>query len=193
MSFLYLFDAIEFDAAGEVSASKSVSLEQARSNYLYLVSKYNQMFLKEENQEVPAFFKEELGAVLAEVEKGGDFDKAEKKVLANCVARVQKMASDAQSRRQFVSALNAQIALDDKKIVDKVGVAENRLHKEYLFTKLAAQVFESVVIASAKEGAMADKKSKSAIFKDIIKYNSLIASASMVKSAEAGVQTSKSA
>ena len=193
MSFLYLFDAIEFDAAGEVSASKSVSLEQARSNYLYLVSKYNQMFLKEENQEVPAFFKEELGAVLAEVEKGGDFDKAEKKVLANCVARVQKMASDAQSRRQFVVALNAQIALDDKKIVDKVGVAENRLHKEYLFTKLAAQVFESVVIASAKEGAMADKKSKSAIFKDIIKYNSLIASASMVKSAEAGVQTSKSA
>ena len=52
MSFLYLFDAIEFDAAGEVSASKSVSLEQARSNYLYLVSKYNQMILKEENQEV---------------------------------------------------------------------------------------------------------------------------------------------
>ena len=193
MSFLYLFDAIEFDAAGEVSASKSVSLEQARSNYLYLVSKYNQMFLKEENQEVPAFFKEDLGAVLAEVEKGGDFDKAEKKVLANCIARVQKMASDAQSRRQFVAALNSQIALDDKKIVDKVGVAENRLHKEYLFTKLAAQVFESVVIASAKEGAMADKKSKSAIFKDIIKYNSLIASASMVKSAEAGVQTSKSA
>ncbi|MBQ7327390.1 MAG: hypothetical protein IJX00_00285 [Clostridia bacterium] len=193
MSFLYLFDAIEFDAAGEVSASKSVSLEQARSNYLYLVSKYNQMFLKEENQEVPAFFKEELGAVLVEVEKGGDFDKAEKKVLANCVVRVQKMASNAQSRRQFVAALNAQIVLDDKKIVDKIGVAENRLHKEYLFTKLAAQVFESVVIASAKEGAMADKKSKSAIFKDIIKYNSLIASASMVKSAEAGVQTSKSA
>lgn len=193
MSFLYLFDTIEFDATGEVCASKSVSLEQARSNYLYLISKYNQMFLKEENQEVPAFFKEELASVLAAVEGGEDLAKAEKEVLANCLPKVQKMFASAQSRRQFVSALNGQIAVEDKRIVERVGVAENRLHKEYLFTKVAAQVFESVVIATAKEGALTDKKSKSAIFKDIIKYNSLIESASMLKTAEVATQTTKSA
>ena len=193
MGFLYLFDTIEFDAAGDVCASKSVSLQQARSNYLYLVSKYNQMFLKEEGQEVSAFFKEELASVLAEVEKGGDFAKAEKKVLANCLPKVQELFAACQSRRQFVGDLNGKTAVEDKKIVEKVGVAENRLHKEYLLTKVAAQVFESVVVASAKEGAMADKKTKSAIFKDIIKYNSLISTASMLKTAEAKVQTSKSA
>ena len=65
MDFLYLFNLLDFDNKGQVMATSDVDLNHARSNYLYLLSKYNQRLL-EDGEKIPEFFKTELAKVLEE-------------------------------------------------------------------------------------------------------------------------------
>ena len=41
---MYLFDLVDFNEDGAVSATKLFDENHAKANYLYLVSKYNQKF-----------------------------------------------------------------------------------------------------------------------------------------------------
>ena len=82
MEFLYLFDLIDFDENGIVCEG-SHGISQSQSNFLYLLSKYNQVILKEENLPIPDFFKSELFSVLEAVCEG-NFGASKKKVLENC-------------------------------------------------------------------------------------------------------------
>ncbi|MBP3432086.1 MAG: hypothetical protein J6K39_04475 [Clostridia bacterium] len=183
MSFLYLFDLLDFDANGNVAAGKSVSLEESRSNYLYLLSKYNQAFLQEEKVAVPQFFKEELSSVLSSVEKGGDFAKAKKQVLSNCLSKVQKCAEG--SDKTLILALNDQVSVSDKNFADKVGNETNNLKLEYIITIFSGKVFDNICSLQAQA---ATKENKSKLFKEVIKYNSLVSSASKVRENKAAME-----
>ena len=73
MDFLYMFDLLDFDNKGNLKAAKGADLAKAQSNFLYLISKYNQLFLKAKKLPVPDFFKGELGNVVGESRKTSGF------------------------------------------------------------------------------------------------------------------------
>lgn len=189
MSFLHLFGMVEFDKETKnVCATSRFNLEQARSNYLYLVSKYNQNLLKEKNMEVPEFFKDELSNVLKNVEKGGDFEKAKSLVLRNCLLEVQKQAKGASCDESLIVRLNELVAENDKQFASKFSKAVNNLQLSYIITQISGKIFDETVTLSLD---LSDKKAKSNAFKNIIKYNGLIATADKVKSNEISVSDYK--
>ncbi len=181
MSFLYLFDKVDFENDGQVCATKQHGLEETRSNFLYLVSKYNQAFLQENGESIPEFFKSELNKVLEDVEKGGDFSKAKSKVLENCCEKVQKLAKTSKTEKEFVSSLNDNVSLKDKSFAESLKKVDNNKHLEYIITFFSGKLFEKVSIQSALGGADMDKKEKSNLYKDMIKYNSLVAVTDKIK------------
>lgn len=179
MSFIYLFDKIGFDKNGAVCATKACTLEQARSNFLYLLSKYNQHFLQEDKLPIPAFFKENLSGVLSGVENGENYESAKKEVLKNCTPKVITLAKGVKSEQEMISKLNDLVYVNDSKVGD-LKKADNKKHLEYILTALSGNVFESV-FAQINSGAEAEKKTRSNLYKDIIKYNSLVSTADKVK------------
>ncbi len=180
MSFLYFFDLLDFDAKGNVCATKSADLAHARSNFLYLISKYNQMFLKDENLPIPSFFKEELQAILQDVEQGGDYQQAKNQVLRSCLPKVQVYSRG--SERELVSALADKISLKDMAFADEMKSAVNNLQLAYIITHISGKKFESIGRALASENP--DTQTKSKMFKDIITYNSLVGTAEKVKNSD---------
>lgn len=189
MSFLYLFDMVDFDKETKnVCATSRYSLEQARSNYLYLVSKYNQNLLKEKDLDVPEFFKEELSNVLQNVENGGDFDKAKAQVLKNCLPEVKKVAQSLNCDEALIFKLNELTSENDKQFASKFSKAVNNLQLSYIITQISGKIFDETVTLSLD---LSDKKAKSNAFKNIIKYNGLIATADKVKSNEISVSDYK--
>ena len=186
MSFLYFFDMVAFDKdTREVCETNSFNLGQARSNFLYLISKYNQNILKEKKEEVPSFFKEELSTVLEGVENGGDFEKAKATVLKNCLPEVQKQADGAYCDETFIIRLNELAAESDKQFAAKFSKAVNNLQLSYIITQVSGKIFDETIALTMD---MSDKKAKSAAFKNIIKYNGLMVAADKVKQNEMSVE-----
>jgi len=171
MAFLYMFDLVDFDEKGEVCATKTASLEQSRSNYLYLISKYNQIFLKELGVDYDEFFKTELPAVLVEVEKGGDFDKAKLIVLAHCGNFVQEMSAKSSTDRALVERLNENVVMQDSKFYKAYNNAVNDKERNYIITLANDKIFSDIIMGMTRTD---DKKEKSSLFKNIIKYNNRI-------------------
>lgn len=183
MSFLYFFDLTNFDKEGKVSASSKYDINHSRSNFLYLISKYNTYFLKEDELSIPDFFKGRLGEILSDVEQGGDFVKAKAEVLKNCCPKVQMLANNSSSDKEFVARLNNVVPLKDKEFSTAVKNVENEKHLAYMLTAISGMLLEKAEVKAKKVADLneIDKKEKSSLFKDAIKYNSLVAAASKVQ------------
>ncbi len=181
MSFLYFFDLVSFDKDGKVCESKIYDKNHAYSNYLYLVSKYNAYFVKEEGVSLPDFFKTELSTVLKDVEDGKSFEDAKKTVIKNCLPKVQLLAKNSANEREFVENLNCVVPIRDKDFAGSVKEVENDKHLAFILTGLSGKLFEKISNKVADSEVMQDKKEKSKVFKDTIKYNSLVETANKIQ------------
>lgn len=181
MDFLYLFDMVDFDATGKVSANKC-GLEKARSNFLYLLSKYNQTILQEENLPISDFFKTELSSILEEVENGGDYEKSTKAVLSNCHLKVQQYAMTANNEKDMLLKLNETISARDVLFANLVGKNVNHLQLAYIITSLSGKLEKK--IEEALDKGISSKAEKSKVFRDMIKYNRLMLTAQKVGNGE---------
>ena len=184
MEFLYLFDLIDFDENGNV-CEDGQGISQSQSNFLYLLSKYNQVILKEENLPIPDFFKSELFSVLEAVCEG-NFGESKKKVLANCHLKVQQIANSVKSDKELISLLNDTISAKDENFAKLVGKNVNHLQLAYIITSLSGKIEKKIELAI--ENGLQDKMVKSKTFKDIIKYNRLMLTAQKVGSGELTVK-----
>lgn len=182
MDFLRLFDLVDFDKDGNVCQTKRFALNKARSNYLYLLCKYNQRFLEEENLAIPQFFKEDLYDLLENVEKGGDFSKAKKKVLENCLPKIQLLAKKSGSDRQLLLGLNDKVVVKDIEFANKNRASVNNLALAYIITGISGQVEKK--IEKQMDETITDQKSKSKLFKNVVKYNGLVSTADKVSKNE---------
>lgn len=180
MDFLYLFDVVNFDACGNVCGGEENGL--SRSNYLYLLSKYNQTILQEEGLPISDFFKVELAGVLEAVEKGSDFESAKKLVLSNCHLKVQQLALSCRSDKELVLRLNGTISARDEAFAKLVGKNINHLQLAYIITSLSGKV-EKKIEESLLEG-VSGKLEKSKVYKEMIKYNRLMLTAQKVGAGE---------
>lgn len=181
--FIYLFDLLDFDECGKVCATKFMDLKRAQSNFLYLISKYNQMFLKGQGLKLPDFFIEELSDVLIDLEtEGKTFEQAKELVLKHCVPQVQKFAT--QEDKNLFLNLRDKVGFDTlsfsdksvKKMVDNFETCVNDKEKGNRITRKAAEKFNNIcqVIANHLLDKEFDKYEKSFLFKEIISYNSLV-------------------
>ena len=176
MSFLYLFDLMDFDEHGKVKEAKGITLSQARSNFLYLVSKYNQKFLKEKNLPVPSFFKEELSGLLTYVEMGRDYELIKKKVLSACLPRISALSNI--NERELIFSLNSQVTLDDLDFADKFKDIKNTLQLEYIMTTISGKIYDKIFSLFSQPMT---KENKSKLYKEIINYNALVSATSKVR------------
>ena len=177
MDFLYLFNLLDFDSNGQVRETSDVDLNHAKSNYLYLLSKYNQKLL-EDGEKIPEFFKTELQNVLTKVENGADFGAAKAKVLENCKKPVQILAQDGKSDKVLVGRLNRLIIAKNEAQKD-LGKAINNKQVTYILTQLSNKSFDAAVELQA-QGEL-DAKGKSNLFKNVINYNAFTTTAAMVE------------
>lgn len=191
MSFIYLFEKVDFDKNGNVCETKTCDINKSRSNFLYLLSKYNQQLLQQSELPIPAFFKEELASLLQKVESGYDFSKAKDEVVKNCLPQIQKIAKDSKCDKELVSKLNEIVYVKDASVVSDLKKADNQKHREYILTSLSGKLFENVSAQMMKTGVENDKKAKSNLFKDIIKYNSLVLEADKVKENDVKLDNAK--
>ena len=182
MSFVYFFDLVDFDAKGNVCETKRFDKNHARANYLYLISKYNQQFLADKKMEIPAFFKTDLNVVLLATENGVDFKKAKQMVLANCTPEVQYWALKTKTDRDFIQALNTNVSIKDKAFAKNFSDNMNNLHLAYVITAISGNIQMAITKILTEEKALSDAKTKSLVFKDIIKYNALVDTAEKVQS-----------
>lgn len=176
MCFLYMLNLLDFDSQGKVKETKETSLPQAQSNFLYLVCKFNQNFLKEKGLPVPEFFKEELSSVLENVEKGQDYETAKKTVFSNCLPQVSALAN--QSEKDIISALVKSTSAYDLEFADKFKEAKNHLQLEYIMTVISSKVLSK---AEQLKSQPQTKENKSKLFKELIKYNALVNAAENVR------------
>ena len=176
MAFMYLFDLVDFDEKGNVCQSKKYDENKAKANYLYLVSKYNQKVLDMQGLKVSDFFKTELADILSAVENGADFAQARQTVLANCAPKVRMLERESDNDKHFISILNENVSYADKNFANKISSATNGKHVEYIITKTSGDIFGRVLDALQKEDCMAEKSTRSKIYKDVIEYNGLMAS-----------------
>lgn len=178
MDFLYLFDLLKFDATGSVCETSSCDENKAKSNYLYLISKYNQKFL-EDGEKVPEFFKAELADVLKSVEAGGDFAKAKEKVLKNCKKIVADAGKNARNDMALVLRLNSELISRENEFANEFSRAINNIQLAYIITSISGKIFEDILSIQKEEEL--SQKDKSKMFKKVIEYNCLIKTASLVK------------
>lgn len=169
--FLYMFDLLDFDENGKVCATTDVDLAHARSNYLYLISKYNQMFLEENKVPVPEFFKTQLKDILFDIENNGNFEKAAKCVIMNCCPKVQLIAKISKSQKDIIEKLNSKIVLQDKVMVEHCQKSKNERELEYRLAFLLAA--NSKTIERLKKEDLSVVSNKSKLFKNIIGANSM--------------------
>lgn len=196
--FLYMFGMLDFDKNDKVcevvSKRDNVVLldkDRARSNYLYLLSKYNQKLAEEMGVKIPDFFKTELSNVLASVENGGNFEKAKALVLSNCVPMLQEIAGKKVSDKKLIETLNECVSLDDELFAKKFSKADNNLHLQYIITNISGSIFDNIFALKTKD--LSDVKTKSKLFKEIIKYNGLMLASAKVKNNELSHEEFKTA
>ena len=178
MDFLYLFDLLKFDVDGHICGTTESDERKAKSNFLYLISKYNQKFL-DDGEKVPEFFKTELADVLKKVEEGGDFEKAKELVLKNCKKVVVEAGKNARNEMAIVLKLNSELISRESEFADEFGRAVNNIQLAYIITSISGKLFEEI-LSIQKEDVMS-QKDRSRMFKKVIEYNCLIKMASLVK------------
>jgi len=191
MGFLYFFDLVDFDSKGNVCETKRFDKDHARANYLYLISKYNQQFLSDKKLEIPPFFKTDLNTVLQATENGVDFKKAKQVVLANCTPEVQYWALKSKSDKEFIQNLNASVSIKDKAFAKNFSENMNNLHLAYVITAISGNIQMSITKILSSENALGDPKTKSSVFKDLIKYNALVDTADKVQTNQMSVSDIK--
>lgn len=179
MAFLYFFDELNFDEKGEVCETKTVDKNNARSNFLYLICKYNQELLNEKNEPIPEFFKTGLNKLLDEVENGKNYEKNKKQILSECIPEVQACANS--SDRAMILQLNEFVSVSDKELSKKF---ENDLHRNYVQTHISGRLFDEIERAKKTMMIKPEKKVKSEIFKKMIKYNRLASAMDNMKTYE---------
>ena len=182
MGFLYFFDLVDFDSKGNVCETKRFDKDHARANYLYLISKYNQQFLSDKKSEIPPFFKTDLNTVLQATENGVDFKKAKQVVLANCTPEVQYWALKSKSDKELIQNLNASVSIKDKAFAKSFSDNMNGLHLAYVITGRIGNIQMVLTKILTEEKVLSDAKTKSMVFKDIIKYNALVDTAEKIQS-----------
>ena len=165
--FLYLFNVVEFDEKGNVCKTKIYQENEARSNYLYLVSKYNQKLL-EEGEKFDEFFKTDLQNVLDFVKEGGDFEEAKNKVVSHCKDNVKSEYKNAKSDEDFIKKLNEEMIEHETGFATKFQKAVNNLQLSYIITSITGNMFNDILQLGDD-----DAKAKSNKYKKIIDYNAL--------------------
>lgn len=188
MAYLNMFNLIGFDANGEVCATEICNLNKSRSNFLYLVCKYNLQFLKEKGQECPEFFKESLSRVLEAVEQGANYKKARVGIAKYCLPEVGDLLSSNATDKAVVVALNekmTQVCKPDE-VLSLVGKqkCDTKVNKDmitYIITHFAGKV-DAEIEKDIKN--IDDPKSFRRLFKNIIKSNSLVLSAQKIQTGE---------
>ena len=177
MGFLHFFDEIDFDENGMISATKKVDINKARSNFVYLISKYNRLLLKSAGQKVPKFFAEELPSVLKDIESGKDFLPLKNKVLENCLPQVGVCANG--SDFACISMLNELVPFPtdclDKDAKDKFENNKfvNDVEKGHAFTKAYNKTFSSIINCIEED----DKKS---LYSQLISHNRIALAAERI-------------
>ena len=131
--FLYFFNVVDFDEKGGVCKTKEYEENDAKANFLYLVSKYNQKFLKQD-EKYDEFFKNDLQNVLDSVKKGGDFDKAKNEVISHCKEDVKIILKNSKSDEEFVKKLNAKMVEHETSFSRQFEKAVNNLQLSYIIT-----------------------------------------------------------
>ena len=187
MNFIYLFDLLDFGENGQVVATESYQLNYARSNFLYLIAKYNQKVLEIEKKPIPQFFKEGLKDLLVCVEnETQDFQTAKKVLFSQCEPAVREIAEKATSDKEVIGVLNNLVALKDRSflrdamLADHLRNAINNKETTYYLTSYAnSRFFDSAVMLQAKPEC--DAKEKSVLYKSVISYNSMIKTAELVE------------
>lgn len=165
--FLYLFNVVDFDEKGNVCKTKEYEENEAKANFLYLVSKYNQKLLKQD-EKIDEFFKNDLQNVLDSVKNGGDFDKAKKEVVSHCKEDVKIILKNSKSDEDFVKKLNAEMVEYETSFSRQFEKAVNNLQLSYIITSITGNLFNEI------SGLGSDTvKEKSSKYKKIIDYNAL--------------------
>lgn len=183
MSFLCLFDLMNFDNEGSVCATKTCSLEQSLSNYLYLLSKYNQAVLDNKNQKFSPFFKETLPEILKNVESGADFNKAKQQVLKECDETVKEIAEKSENDKLVIVKLNEQTSKFNKQIEKLKNKFSNKKELEYNLTKESGTAFNNVIMNLERnmQPNSSIKNPKSDTYKNLISYNNFVLATENVK------------
>ncbi len=197
-TFLDLFGLVDFDDNGEVSAvvtkdgQELVSLAQSRSNFLYLIAKYNLNILKQEKGQVSEFFTTELSNMLENIESDhGDFNKCFETIIKYCSDKVKNI--NFSNRKDFIEKLNQLAKVQDKdfeKLIAKKQL-QNGLHLSYLANAYADKM-ENGLLNETSSYILGDKSLKKNLFKDIINYNALMGLATKAGSSEAYFNSSVS-
>lgn len=172
--FLYFFNLIDFDNSGNVCKTNTCDENKAKSNFLYLISKYNQKLLNE-NEKVSDFFRTDLQKVLEKVENGESFEKAKEVVVENCKYDVKTLFKCAKSDKDFVKELNQKMVEHETDYTKKFQKAVNNLQLSYIITSISGNIYDE--IATLDE---IDAKSKSNKYKKVIDYNALSKIAALV-------------
>ncbi len=179
MSFVSMFDLVNFDDAGHIKpvykdGKMIVSLAQAQANFLYLLTKYNRNFLVSKNLKPSDFFKKELGDILKNVEQGEDYYGAYQKVLENCVKEIRDLSRLAMPTEKGLLILMNQmtplVGTEFERI--RLDKAQNVLDENYRLNKLAS-TYENAIdkrIADyiAGQGTHEDKQT---IFNSLVNLN----------------------
>lgn len=175
MSKLYLFDLFDFNENGEVCATEKCGKEEAQKNFLYLISKYNQVLLKQQGLKLPNFFKEDFKNTLKM-----PYAYAKKAIFSNCLPEIENLAS--LPEQEVLFELSDIIKISDEKTVSKLNSAVNGVQKGYIITGRFNKVFGNVCSLIAKSEI--DKAEKSMLYKNIIECNVLSRTAEKLKSGE---------
>lgn len=176
MAFLRFFDFLDFNDQGKVCETKKFDINSARANFLYLISKYNQKFIKEKNFsskqkiELPKFFTEELNLLLSQVEAGLNYEIAKNKVAQNCLPEVQLLITGSKNDRDLIERLNEQMKISTNIFAKNQSKIVNNLALSYIITLMLGKLDESI---EQNLQFLNDPKRKSEAFKKMIDYNAL--------------------
>lgn len=184
MSFLYLYDLVDFDENGNIKATKRYKdVKIVASNFLYLICKYNQNLLQEEAKkkgeklELPPFFKEKLSTLLGKVESGEvSKEYALVSISKECSPVVKKICDNAINDAEIINDLNSLMSLDELSFSKRIKGITNKKQQEYIMTKISGELMDEITNLLAGEVSNEENpaKVKSNLYKKVISYNGLV-------------------
>ena len=189
MSFLYLYELMDFDENGNIKATKRYNDDKiVASNFLYLICKYNQFVLQDEAKkkgekaELPPFFKENLSTLLEKVENGETSKEyALYKVSEYCLPTVKEIIEEAKNDEEIIHNLNTLVDIDAQKYSKKFKNIQNNKQREYIMTIIIGNLMEEIKRDLPQVDH--DQKDKSSVYKKIISYNGLVSAISKMEKA----------
>lgn len=176
MGFVRFFDLFDFDTNGDVCATKLCDENKARSNYLYLICKYNQRILKAKKKETPEFFIEPLTKVLEAVEQGANYKKARVGIAKYCEPEVAEILTKNSSDRLAIMAINELTSryvrsIDFEKKMRNSQFGANPTYATHVLCVLAGKV-DSDIERNIEN--VDDPSVKKNVFKNIVTTNCIM-------------------